>query len=207
MDFYDVVSQRRTVRDFADRPVETGKLRRILDAGMRAPSHNHLREWEFVVVRDADIITSVLKKIPKKVTENRLAFILKAMRLKDQTQIDMYTDAIPKQHEMLSRPGCLLLPFFRQKKLDYKENIGSLNAFASIWCVIENIFLAAAAEGLSYAMRIPFPAESEHIAGVIGHPKDYIMPCFISLGHPADDAAVPEQAAYNLDEKIHMDRW
>ena len=34
--------------------VEKEKLLRILDAGLKAPSHDHLRDWEFILIKDPE---------------------------------------------------------------------------------------------------------------------------------------------------------
>lgn len=54
MDFYEVVNSRRSVREFQRKPIEEDKLQRILEAGLKAPTHNHLREWEFILVKDLE---------------------------------------------------------------------------------------------------------------------------------------------------------
>jgi len=51
MEFYEAVNMRRSVKEFQPRSVEAEKLRRVLKAGLKAPSHNHLREWEFCCLR------------------------------------------------------------------------------------------------------------------------------------------------------------
>lgn len=38
MEFYEAVEKRRTVRDFKDEPIDPDALKRILGAGMKAPS-------------------------------------------------------------------------------------------------------------------------------------------------------------------------
>ena len=52
MEFYEAIEKRRTVRDFEDKPIEPEIIKRILGAGLKAPTNNHLREWEFVIVND-----------------------------------------------------------------------------------------------------------------------------------------------------------
>jgi nitroreductase len=52
MDFYDVIETRRSVRRYADRPVDPAILERILNAARLAPSANNAQPWHFVVVRD-----------------------------------------------------------------------------------------------------------------------------------------------------------
>jgi nitroreductase len=54
LDFYKTVGKRRTVREFQSNPVEEEKLLRVLAAGLKAPSHNHLREWEFIFIKDSE---------------------------------------------------------------------------------------------------------------------------------------------------------
>jgi len=54
MDFYKAVESRRTVRDFEDRPVPPEVVERIIDAGLKAPTNNHMREWEFILLNDME---------------------------------------------------------------------------------------------------------------------------------------------------------
>ncbi len=53
MDFYEVVSTRRSVRAYLDRDIPEEVVLRILDAGRSAPSGCNLQAWRFVVVRDS----------------------------------------------------------------------------------------------------------------------------------------------------------
>jgi len=54
MEFMDVVEQRYSVRQYQDRPVEEGKLLRILEAARLAPSASNGQEWRFIIVRDSE---------------------------------------------------------------------------------------------------------------------------------------------------------
>lgn len=51
---WEAIDSVRVVRAFADRPLETAALDRILDAGRRAGSSKNLQRWAFVVCRDRD---------------------------------------------------------------------------------------------------------------------------------------------------------
>jgi len=61
MDFHEVTKRRRTVRDLADAPVDTELIYRVLEGGLRAPSYNHLREWDFVVVEDEHVRLAIVQ--------------------------------------------------------------------------------------------------------------------------------------------------
>ena len=54
MDLYEAIYNRRVVRDFKDKVVPDEVLKRIIDAGMQAPTHDHLRNWEFVILKDKE---------------------------------------------------------------------------------------------------------------------------------------------------------
>ncbi len=208
MEFYEAINARRMVRNFKSQPVDLKTVKRILAAGLKAPTNDHMRNWEFVVLTDSSLIEKVIKKIPKKVSDKRVNFILKSWRLTDECQQKMYIDAIPKQYEMLLKSSCLVLPLFKQEKnwLEPK-NISSLNAFASIWCCIENILLAATAEGLGCALRIPLGDEAEYVAQTLELPKEYIFPCYIAIGYPEDDNVLPKQINYDFESKFHLNAW
>lgn len=55
MDVYEAIRRRKSVRAWADRPVEEEKLRRVMEAARAAPSARNLQEWKFVVVTDPDL--------------------------------------------------------------------------------------------------------------------------------------------------------
>src|SRR5256714_4149549 len=52
MDVWTAISTRRSVREFADRPLEPPHLDRILNAGRHAGSSKNLQRWDFIVCRD-----------------------------------------------------------------------------------------------------------------------------------------------------------
>lgn len=54
MEFFEVLKARRSVRNYVDRPVETEKLDRILEAINRAPSAGNLQAFDVYVVVRAD---------------------------------------------------------------------------------------------------------------------------------------------------------
>ncbi|WP_010260604.1 nitroreductase family protein [Treponema primitia] len=46
------IFQRRSVRSYLPKPVESDKIERLLRAGMEAPSAHNRRPWEFLVITD-----------------------------------------------------------------------------------------------------------------------------------------------------------
>lgn len=207
MELYEAIAKRRTVRDFEDRPIETEIVKRILAAGLKAPTNNHLRQWEFVLVNDREERTRVLN-LKDMTSYEECERMMDGFHMTDSDQRGMYHVAMPKQFSMLFRCGCLILPFFRiREPLLQPTCLSSLNEFASVWCCIENILLAAASEGIQGVTRIPMPEELEHIQKTLRHPNDYALPCYIALGYPAKDAKLPVQKVIDVGERMHFNRW
>jgi len=55
MELLDAIKTRRSVRRFADKPVEEAKLKKILEAVQQSPSWANLQCWRFIVVKDKEI--------------------------------------------------------------------------------------------------------------------------------------------------------
>jgi nitroreductase len=55
MDFYKVISTRRSIRKYKPIPVEEEKLNRILEAARIAPSAGNRQPWHFIVIKDEEI--------------------------------------------------------------------------------------------------------------------------------------------------------
>lgn len=208
MEFYNVIKSRRTIRDFTNKPVEMEKVKKILTTGLMAPTHDHLRNWEFVILTDNNMIEQILNEVPKMKNDNMNMTSKSHMQQSKSPQQRMYNYSMPIQYEMLYNSGCIILPFFKQTSSLYKpETVSTLNAFASIWCCIENIMLAATAEGLACAMRIPTRKEPEHVAKILQQPPNYIFPCYLALGYGAQDAVIPEQVQHDIESKMHFNKW
>ena len=210
MDIHTTINTRKTIRHFDGKPIESEIVEKLLDAGFKAPANGSMRNWEFVIVNDKDIrmklLTGVKESVPG--TEDEIIKNIESWGLTDKKQKDMYLDAVPKQYSMLYNAGCLILPFFRQESpLLQPDTLSSLNGFASIWCCIENILLAAAAEGIFGVTRIPQGNETEHIKNIIGHPDNYVMPCYLALGYPSQDVKVLPRKEISITDRIHFNLW
>jgi nitroreductase len=54
--FNELAEQRRSVKVYAERSVETGKIDAIIEAALRSPSGRAIRPWAFVVVTDKTLL-------------------------------------------------------------------------------------------------------------------------------------------------------
>jgi nitroreductase len=55
MALLDLIKQRKSVRDFLDKPVEREKIMKCLEAARLAPSESNSQPWRFIVVDDKEL--------------------------------------------------------------------------------------------------------------------------------------------------------
>lgn len=199
MEFKDVVAKRRTVRQFKALPVEREKIERIIEAGVMAPSFDHARKWNFIVISNPEAKAKALECIE--------ALPCKIEEPKTPIQ-EMIKIAFPKQKTMFDEAPYLILPLLKRDPRIVGENLPrSTMDIAEIWCVIENIFLAAVDEGLACTMRIPHKDQPQRIIEAVGAPEGYTVPCMIGIGYAADNAEIPTQVFPKIDDCVHWQKW
>lgn len=208
MELYEVLEKRRTYRDYSDREVSDEILQRVIGAAFKAPTNDHLRQLEFIVVRGRENIAKVIAPLIK----NMAAFkelVFEVEDTGDKEKMEMFADALPKQQTMLMESGLLILPFFRQKLSPLLKPVeqSSLNYFASAWCALENMLLAATDEGLGTVFHIPVSDEADKIKQIVGAPEGYEFTCLLTMGYPAENAFLPKQKEINVEERIHTNVW
>ena len=209
MEFYRVLENIRTIRDFSDREVTDEVLEKILSAAFKAPTNDHLRQFEFVVVRGRENILRLISPVAENTRVIQQSGLEAAAETMDRDEHAMFVDALPKQQRMLMQSNCLVLPFFRQKDhpLCKPADQSSLNYFASAWAAVENMLLAATAEGLACAFRIPIGDEPAHVKRLVGAPDGYEFTCFLAVGYAAEDAHLCRQKEIRAADRIHKNVW
>lgn len=208
MDIYEAMASRKTIRDFTSQEVSRDLIKKIISAGFFAPTNNHMREWHFITLQDKTKRQELLQQLIKPISTKGAIGIINRWQLTDESQRAMYIDGIPKQFSMLNDAGCLILPCYRQyTPLLKPKDLSALNNFASIWCCIENILVAAAAEGVYGVTRIPNEGEGKKLKQILNIPEDYEIPCYIALGYPAEGAKRAGQVDIKIEDRIHVDAW
>jgi nitroreductase len=205
MEFYDVIEKRRTVRSFNGTAVPEEKIIRVLEAGIKAPTYNHLHEWDFILVKEMDVRLEIVKAegIPDSVNMPQLE---QKFSNSDPLLKEMYLDAIPRQKSMLLKAPELLVVVFKPKtKVAESKIIYDLNCLASVWCCIENILLALAEENLFGVTYIP--QKTDQLKKVLGIPEHLEVAAVIPFGYKAGETHPIAQKRVNLKEKIHFDKW
>jgi nitroreductase len=205
VEFDQVVAGRRTIREFASTPVPPEAVLRVLEAGLKAPTYNHLREWDFVVLTDMSARLAVVdaEGLPERCD---VAALQHAFEGQDPLAVGMYVDAIPKQKRMLlTAPGLVVVVYKPKMPLDEVVRVYDLNGLASAWCCIENVLLALADEGMNGVAYVP--QNTPGIKTALGIPEGLEVAALVAFGFAAADAKIPPQKGVELSDKLHRDVW
>ncbi|HIT50199.1 MAG TPA: nitroreductase family protein [Candidatus Pelethenecus faecipullorum] len=207
MEFYEAVEKRRTVRAFLDQEVDFEVIQRILEAGNKAPTWNHNRNWSYIILKtdeEKEYAFDYAKKIADRFDAEKYLHAPRPYPITLGQK--MYAYAMPRQYSMLKDAPYVIIPVFRAKELN-GEYVSKLNPFSTIWCVIENIFLAATAEGLACSMRIPLNEEHDLVKEKLNVPPTYKIPVFIGIGYADPNEKVLEQYQPEIDKQLHFGKW
>ncbi len=207
MEFYEAINKRRTVREFLDKDVDFETIKRILEAGNKAPTWNHNRNWSYIVLHtdeEKEFAFEYAKKMTAKFDADRYLNMPRPYPVTLAQK--MYGYAVPRQFTMLKDAPYVIIPVFKCKELN-GEYVSKLNPFSTIWCVIENIFLAATAEGLGCSMRIPLNEEHDIVKAKLKVPPTFMIPVFIGIGYPDPNEAELEQSYPDLEKQLHYGKW
>ena len=199
MSFYEVINKRRTIRQFDQEEIPKEVLERILNAGLKAPSADHQREWELIAITDKDIILDLAK------------FVLPyPCKIKDPKtpQQEMFKIAYPRQRSMIEESTCVILVLYKQKHAftNSPNNFGLMD-YGSAWALIENILLSATYEGLGTGIHVPVQKEPQQIKDFMKIPNNYYFPAMIMLGYTAENALLPKQIETTVNNKVHWNKW
>ena len=102
MELYEAIEKRRTTRQFLDKEVDFEAIKRILKAGTKAPTWDHNRRWEFIVLRtdeEKEYAFDYAKKLADKFNADRYLNMPRPYPITLGQK--MYGYAVPKSKKLL----------------------------------------------------------------------------------------------------------
>ncbi len=142
-----VISQRKTSREWTDKEVDFEAIKRILEAGMKAPSWDHYRNWQFIVLherQDKERAFAYAKAVAKRYVDSNRSYARPNLAQK------MYAYAMPRQYTMLVDCPYVIVPLFKCSRLN-GEWVSKLNPLTTAWCVAESFPSWAAGNPSGYS--------------------------------------------------------
>ncbi len=184
MDLLEAIRTRRSVGVYDPDPVERATLLTLLEAATWAPNHRHNEPWFFHVVEGA--------------ARERLASGLLDPEPGAPPLTDKARGKLEKTVERIRRaPAVIFVQTFpADNPRDAEEN------YAAACCAVQNLLLAAHAEGLGATWRTGVPCEHLAVKAFLGLPAGAKLVAAIFLGRPAGPP--PKQTRRPLSERVRF---
>ena len=190
MDLYEAIEKRRSIRVYKKGATEE-QLRKIILAGSKAPSAVNRQPWEFIIVEDQEII-------------DRLA------ELKYQLNRKRDPDRGVNTEEELEKDALAQKKFFENASIVAVCNEREWER--SVWLSIENMSLAAVAEGLGSGIVLLWGEEREMAGELLGLPINYELTAIMKFGEPGEGGYTRDKNPWALGRRpefswLHKNRF
>ena len=200
---YKVIRARRDIRSFLPDPVPDTVLARILEAGHLGPSVGYMQPWNFILIRDL----SIRQALQRLVDQERVA------------AAEHYTDLKRDYYLRLKVEGLVDAPLTLCVTNDptrggphvLGRNTIPETDLMSTACAIENIWLAARAEGVAVGWVSMY--QKDAIREVLGIPSHIVPAALLTIGYTSYFPEIPvlERVGWgqrlDLHRLVFTDRW
>lgn len=190
---YRVIEQRRDMRHFTSDPVEPDMLERLLKSAHFAPSVGFMQPWRFIRITDK----TLRHKIHQLVEEERVA-TAHAMGEREDEFMKLKVEGILDCGEVL----VVSLMEDRDKHIFGRRTLPEMD-LASVSCAIQNIWLAARAEGLGLGWVSIF--DPEKLADLLNIPPTGKPVAILCVGHVENFYDKPMLEKENWAKRKHLD--
>ncbi|MBS7640706.1 MAG: nitroreductase family protein [Candidatus Bathyarchaeia archaeon] len=182
-----IIRDRRSIRKYLSKNVPQEIIARIIDAARWAPSAHNAQPWRFLIIFDPEV-------------KRRLAEAMASDWLKD-----LERDSVPQEEakrlteESIKRfseaPVLIVAAITMREMYRYpdrrRQRFEHLMATQSLAAAIQNLLLAAHAEGLGACWFCAPLFCQETVRRVLGMPRDVEPQALITIGYPAERPEPP----------------
>ena len=184
MELHEAIEKRRTVRVYK-KPATEEQLRKIVLAGSKAPSGGNSQPWEFIIISDQNKIDQFAEL---KYELNRSNYPPKGGE-----DLKVMEERARKQKESFQNAGAVAVC------------CQSGQASAG-WLAIENMSLAAVADGLGSGIVTYWGKQKDEAQKVLGLPEGYEIIAILKVGVPVGET-VPTPSKRPEFSWLHKDRF
>ena len=201
---YRAIHERRDVRgQFLPDPIPPEVLGRILNAAHHAPSVGFMQPWDFIVIEDAAVRRAVYENFQRANTCAAGAY--------EGEQREAYRRM--KLAGILDAPVNICITCHRERELGRglgRQTDSATDLYSTV-CAVQNLWLAARAEGLGvgWVSILNF----EELKTLLGIPAGHTPVAYLCVGHVSEfhDRPDLEESGWEqrqpLSALLHFDGW
>lgn len=191
--FYEWMDERRTVREFSDKPIPKEVIDNILMTASSAPSGAHKQPWTFCVVSSADLKAKIREAAEKEEYESYNS------RMSEEWLKDLEPLGTDWHKPFIEIAPYIIIVF--KKAYDFDEEGNKKNNYyvnESVGLAVG--FLLAAIHNAGLVALTHTPSPMNFLSKLLERPQNE-RPCFlIPVGYPVDETFVPHIKRRPLEE-------
>jgi iodotyrosine deiodinase len=189
---YLFMNQRRSVRDFSDKPVPETVIRNLILAAGTAPSGAHKQPWTFCAVSNLELKKAIRKAAEKEEFDNYNG------RMSEEWIRDLAPLGTDWKKEFLEIAPWLIIVFKRPFDLRDGQKFKNYYVSESVGIACGFLIQAIHEAGLVCLTHTPSPMNFLH--KILDRPEEEKAFLLIPVGYPSPHALVPDIKRKKLDE-------
>jgi iodotyrosine deiodinase len=192
-EFYNWMNERRTVRDFLDKPIPKEVIEHVILTASTAPSGAHKQPWTFCVVSNPEIKKQIRIEAEEEEYESY------NHRMPEEWKKDLLPLQTDWKKEFLETAPYLIIVF--KKNYDFDEQRNKTNTYyANESCGIACGFLLAAIHNAGLAALTHTPSPMNFLSKVLNRPANEKPFLLVPIGYAAEECWVPDIKRKELEE-------
>jgi len=205
--FFDLVGNMRAMRKIKSDPVPLELIRKVLTAGVQAPSGQNLQPWAFVLVSE--------QKRKKWISERYAAAMESRFglpvdpRQRGESKSNRQLSAIYYQMDHMQEAPYLLLVCGKRDwpfKVPQEERVGPAPPnYGAVYPCVQNILLACRALGLGAALTTMHQVFEEELHKYFDIPEEWGVVVTIPIGYPVGNFG--PVARKPAEDVTYIDTW
>jgi len=199
-DFWTVLSTATAVRRYRDEPVDDGTLDKCLRAASWAPSGGNQQPWRFVVLR-SDELRAVVTAAAHESWQRLKSFYGVTMPDADADDPRSRVLRAMAEHSRVGGAAPVLVLFCVQPQAGASD----LQQGGSVFPAVQNLLLAARAQGLGAAITLWHSQCEDQLREMIGIPDGWLIAALVTMGWPRGRHKPVRRKP--LTEVAVVDRW
>lgn len=184
MQFFELCSRRRTVREFSGKPVSRELIDTLIRTAGTAPSGANKQPWKFVVVEDRELKRQIRFAAEAEEKESY------KHRMPQSWLDDLAELGTDWQKEFLEVAPYLIVVFREKYRLE--GGIQKKNYYVDESVGIACGFLLAAIHNAGLASLTHTPSPMNFLSEILKRPPNEAPYLVIPVGYPKEDATVPD---------------
>lgn len=194
--FLQLLSRRRSVREYSDREVPIELIETAIATAGTAPSGANMQPWRFVVVRDVAVKKQIREAAEKEEYESYHG------RMSEKWLSRLATLGTDEHKPFLEIAPYLIIVFRINSVEEKGETEPTYYSQESVGIAVGMLLAALHNMGLATLTHTPSPMK--FLQEILGRPKNEVPFVLIPVGYPADDAMVPDIGRKPLNEIMQI---